>query len=124
MPADFRIDRSKRVVYCRAWGVVTNQDLADNRVGLHADPAFEPDMAVLYDFADVTDVQVTSEALGRLAQTSHLVPTARQALVVSSDVAFGLARMYAILSGNEEQNLIFRDRASAVRWLESPPAGS
>ena len=119
MPADYRIDRPRRVVHCRAWGVLTDQDLTDNRVALHADPAFDPDVAVLYDFTDVTEVNVTSTALRRLAKGSRLAPTARQALVVSSEVAFGMARMYSLFGGIEEQNQVFRDRASAIRWLDS-----
>jgi len=118
MPADFQIDLSERVVYCRAWGVVTDGDLANNRVALHADPAFEPDMAVLYDFSGVTEVQVTSVTLRRLALTTHLVPAARQAIVAPTDAAFGLARMYSILGGREEDQ-VFRDRAEALRWLKS-----
>jgi len=119
MPADNRIDLSTRVVYSRAWGIVTNEDLADNRVALSRDPAFAPDLAQLYDCTGVTEVKVTSEALLRLALTSPFAPTARRAIAVSSEVAFGLARMYAQLSGREEVIQVFRDRPSAVQWLDS-----
>ena len=119
MPADYQIDRSRRVVHCRAWGVLTDQDLVDNRVALHADPVFEPNLAVLYDFTDVTEVNVTSATLRGLARGSRLAPTARQALIVSSEEAFGMARMYSIFGGNESQNRVFRDRASAEAWLDS-----
>ena len=119
MPADYRIDRLKGVVYSRAWGVLTDQDLADNRAALFADPAFEPDLAQLYDFTDVSAIKVTSAALQRLALTSRFAPVALRAIVVSTDEAFGMARMYSILSGREETIQVFRDRESAVRWLES-----
>jgi len=118
MPADYRIDRSERVVYSRAWGVLTDQDLADNRAALFADPAFEPDLAQLYDFTDVTEVKVSSMALLRLSLTSRFAPTARRA-AVSSDVAFGMARRYSILSGREQLIQVFRDRSSAIQWLNS-----
>jgi hypothetical protein len=48
-------------------------------------------------------------------------PTARRAIVVSSDVAFGMARMYSILSGREELIQVFRDRSSALRWINAVP---
>ncbi len=119
MPAEYRIDRSRHVVYSRAWGVLTDQDLADNRAALFGDPAFEPDLSQLYDFTDVTEVKVTSGALLRLALSSRFAPTVRRAVVVSTDEAFGMARMYSILSGREDLIQVFRDRASAVRWLDS-----
>jgi hypothetical protein len=119
MPADFRIDRSRHVVYSRAWGVLTDQDLSDNRDALFADPAFDPGLAQLYDFTEVTEVQVTSAVVRQLAQTSRFAPRARRAIVVSSDDAFGMARMYSLLSDREEMTQVFRDRASAMQWLES-----
>ena len=118
MPADYRIDRLKGVVYSRAWGVLTDQDLEDNRAALFADPAFEPDLAQLYDFSQVSALRVTSAALQRLAPTSRFAPLARRAIVVGTDEAFGMARMYAILTGREEWIRVFRDRESATRWLE------
>jgi hypothetical protein len=120
MPADYRIDRSKRLVYGRAWGILTNDDLTDRRAALYRDPAFAPDLDELYDAVEVTEVQVASRVLLQLALSSGFSPTARRAVVVSSDVAFGIARMYALLAGREDTIQVFRDRASAVRWLESP----
>jgi hypothetical protein len=122
MPADYRIDRSERVIYSRAWGVLTDQELAANRAALYADPDFEPDLAQLYDFTDVTEVQITSPALRELASTTRFSPDARRAVVVSTDVAFGMARMYSIVSGREGFIQVFRDRASAVQWLVSAGA--
>ena len=119
MPADNRIDRSKRIVYSRAWGVLTDEDLKSNRAALFADPGFEPNLSQLYDFTNVTEVRITSEALLSLAMTSRFSPTSRRAVVVSSDEAFGMARMYSILSGREELIQVFRDRASAMQWLDS-----
>jgi len=34
VPSDYRIARSERVVYARAWGVFTNDELADTRAAL------------------------------------------------------------------------------------------
>ncbi len=122
MPADYRIDRSERVIYSRAWGVLTYQELADNRAALFRDPAFKPDLAQLYDLTGVTDFEVKSVDLLSHALSSRFAPTARRAVVASSDVAFGIARMYSILIGREELIQVFRDRPSAVEWLNS--AGS
>lgn len=122
MPADNRIDRPERVVYSRAWGVLTDQELTANRAALFGDPAFEPDMAQLFDFTDVTEDRVTSGTLLHLALMSRFTSTARRAIVVSTDVGYGMARMYSMLSGREDVIHVFRDRASALRWLDSTTA--
>jgi len=115
MPADHRIDLNDRIVYSRAWGILSDEDLLSNNVA--ADPAFAPDLRQLYDLTDVTEIAVTAAGLRALAATSRFAPTARRAIVVSSDVVFGMSRMYAIISGHEEWVRVFRDRAAALAWL-------
>jgi len=117
VPGEYRIDRSERVVYSRAWGVFTDADLAEIRAALFKDPAFNPDLAILIDLSDVTELKLTSRALLNLAMTTRFAPTVRRALVASSDVAYGMGRMFAILTGREERVQVFRDRASALEWL-------
>ena len=123
MPAEYRIERSRRMVLSRAWGCLTDAELTDNRAALFADAAFEPDMAQLYDFSGVTELKVTSETLRLFARTSRFSPRARRAMVVSSDAVFGMARMYAIMSDKEDQIQVFRDVASAMHWLDSAMGG-
>lgn len=120
MPVDYRIDRLKRLVSSRAWGVLADEDLIDSRAAMGRDPAFARDLDQLYDAVEVTEVRVTSPVLLQLALSPQFAPTARRAIVVSSDVAFGMARMYAILTGHEDTIRVFRDRPSAMQWLESP----
>ena len=121
MPAEYRIDRSKRLIHSRAWGVMTDQDLVANRTALFADPGFSPDFDQLYDLSEVTEVKVSSTVLLHLAMSSRFSPLARRAVVVTSDVAYGMARMYAMLTGHEDTIQVFRDRPSAVQWLEASP---
>ena len=120
MPAEYRIDRPRRTVYSRAWGILTDQDLIQNSAALYADPGFEAGLDQLYDFTEVTEVKVSSPVLLHLALSSRFAPTSRRAVAVSSDIAYGMARMYAILSGREDTIQVFRDRPSAVQWLEAP----
>jgi len=117
VPSDYRIARSERVVYARAWGVFTNDELADTRAALEKDPAFDPAFALLIDLTGVTELRLTSPALLTLAMTSLFATTVRRAIVVSSDVAYGMARMFAMLSSREDMVQVFRDRAEALAWM-------
>ena len=38
MPATYRIDPAQRIVYCRAWGIVTTEDVLDNQRAFADDP--------------------------------------------------------------------------------------
>lgn len=125
MPAAYRIDASDGVVYSRAWGVLTDADISVNRTALTNDPLFTPRSSQLYDFSEVTALEVTASALRELARTSPFDLDARRAIVVPSDVAYGMARMYGLLSGREDSVFrIFRERAEAIAWLRSAPSAA
>ena len=117
MPFDHRIDRAERVIYARAWGVLTDQDTIDLHAAMVADPAYAPGLARLYDLSGVTELQVSSGAVLRASLATAEAPNARRAIVVPSEVAYGMSRMFAILSGRDELIQVFRDRASAMRWI-------
>ena len=118
MPADYRIDSTEGVIYSRAWGTVTDRDLIDNRDGMLRDGSFDRNHRQLYDLTGVINVEVTAAAVRTLAQSSPFPPDAVRAIAVSSDVVFGMVRMYAILGDRDEARFrIFRDRDEALAWL-------
>lgn len=118
MPAEYRIVPSERTIYSRAWGILTDRDLAENRARMLRDPDFDPGCRQLLDFSEVTSLEVTPGGIRELAGTSPFPRDARRAVVVPNDVAYGMARMFALLSGLDESRFrIFRDRAVALEWL-------
>ena len=119
MPFSQRIDRAQGVIYTRAWGVLTDEDLSGIHAAKMAEPAYKPELTRLYDLSEVTDVPVSSRAILRQSLATAEAPNARRAIVVPSDEAYGMARMFAILSGREGLIQVFRDRPSAVQWLNS-----
>lgn len=46
-----------------------------------------------------------------------LAPTSRRAVVVPSDLGFGMARMYEMLRTKGGAPRVFRDYDEAVRWV-------
>lgn len=119
MPAAFEIDHVQRRVNSRAWGVLEDADLWSTQRGVAADPRFDPMYSQLYDFTAVTEVRLTGSYLRDLALYSPFARNARRAVVVGTDEAFGMARMFEMVSDRAPEAFrIFRDRAEAVRWLE------
>ncbi len=93
-------------------------DLRGTQDGVRDDPRFAPDFSQLYDLTAVTEIGLTPTGMRALANRSPFDRDARRAIVVSSDVAFGMARMYQMIADSDPtQFRIFRDVNEAFAWL-------
>ena len=120
MPIQYVIDGIHQRVLTHADGLVTFQDLSehldaeerDRGLGLHE----------LFDARGAT-TNVTADQVRMLVQraadTVRRIPLGPTAIVATDDVAFGMARMYAILTEQAGARVeVFRDVESANRWLQ------
>lgn len=73
----------------------------------------------MFDVTHVTDAQLTSEDIRRLAQTTVFSPDSRRAILVSNDLQFGLSRMFAIIreTFGEKGIRVFRNLDDALDWV-------
>ena len=118
MPASFVIDHVNRLVQSKAWGILEAEDLAATQRGLREDKQFDPMYRQIYDFSDVTEIRLSGEQVRLLAYASPFSPEATRAIVVPSDVAYGMARMYALMGDRDPDTFrIFRDAEEALKWL-------
>jgi hypothetical protein len=83
------------------------------------DAQFEPTLRHLVDTSDVTEVTLSAQAIVQMGHSLLFDPTAKRAYVVTTDLVFGLARMYELYQNlRGPQNVrVFRDRDEALRWL-------
>jgi hypothetical protein len=85
---------------------------------LASDPRFDQSFQQLIDLREVTDLDFPSSTIRSLAQMSPWGFGARRAVVVGTDVAFGMARMYQILREPDGEDVrIFRGVEPALEWL-------
>lgn len=118
MPGSYTIFPESRLVYSRAWDVLTPAVLLAHSRALAGDPRFQPSFAQLSDLRDVTEVTVSGEDIREAAEASPFGAGARRAIIVSSDLIFGMTRMYEALRENVSEDLmVFRDVPSALHWL-------
>lgn len=123
LPAGYEIDESQRMIFSRAWDVVTAEDLHDHQGLLTRDPRFDPAFSQLWDLRAIDEVTVESATLRELAQSRSFASGARRALVAPSDVSYGLARMFQSLHDDAPEKVrVFRDVAEARAWLGLEPA--
>jgi hypothetical protein len=119
MPGGYIIDEEREIVFSRGWSSMCGDDLLLHAHHLAADQRFVRWYRQLVDLRDVTHVEVTENAVWTLANDSPFGAGARRAVVVGSNVAFGLARMFETLrDGLGEEILVSRDMDEAIRWLE------
>jgi hypothetical protein len=94
VPATYQLDLPNRLVWSRAWGHFTDEELAAHSRHLRANPRFEPNFRQLIDFTAVEKYQVTRTGIGDVAKINPFGKGARRATLVPNSLDFGLARMY------------------------------
>jgi hypothetical protein len=83
------------------------------------DPRFDPTYRSLGDLRDVTNITVNAMETAQAAASPLFADGTRRAIVATSDMAFGMARMFASFSeraGHEVR--VFREMTLAEAWLD------
>ena len=121
MPASFHIDVERRLILSSATDVVTEEDLTQHRQRLVTDPDFDSHLNQLWDFTEVTEIRMTSADVRKLADYRSFETGVQRAIVASTDVSFGLARMFQSMHDTAPEQLrVFRSRSEAEAWLGLP----
>lgn len=123
MQASYTIDRERRLIITTASGQITMADVNELKSKLLNDPDFDPSYAHLVDMRALSFTNITGDEIRFLAPD----PTAkklRQAVVVSTDLLYGLGRMLENMreAAGGFGTRIFRDYDEAVDWLLSKRA--
>ena len=122
MPISYRIDPENNLAFVKAKGVLKETDYIEVRSKLVKDPLFRPGMNQLADFRSVEKHELTSDGIHLfMDQEISLKPIlkgCRLAIVTSSDLHFGLTRMFIVEMGETESSMqVFRDMDEAKAWL-------
>lgn len=112
------VDRPDRVVILRVSGPLDDEQLVDLLASLGGVRDGAHDFSLLIDLQRADGSRVTSAGVRALvAQPLVLAAGSRRAVVVPSDLGFGMARMYQSLREDPGGALrIFRDFDAARRW--------
>jgi hypothetical protein len=118
MPIVHTIDAARRVVQSRLWDVVTETDAWGSAAALMNDPAFDPTFSQLADMREMKQVEVDQSTVRELAVMRIFAPESRRALVVASELQYGIGRMTtSYAEAGDQQIAVFRTVAEAERWL-------
>jgi hypothetical protein len=119
MPVSYEIDKQNGVVLSTGEGVVTLDDVLRFRREVARDPDFDPSFSQLGDLSTAISIDLTTDEIRMLAETSPFSLTARRAFVGDRQEVFELARMFSIFGGlrGDRAFRVFRRRHDALAWL-------
>jgi hypothetical protein len=115
------IDRAARVVTLTVSGDLGDAELLRLGDEVAQAPDLEPDFSLLIDLRQAHGQKVTTAGVYQLVeQELVLSPTSRRAVVVPTDLGFGMARMYEMRRTHRGGGpRVFRDYDEARRWVTS-----
>jgi hypothetical protein len=84
-----------------------------------ADPDFNPWYSQLRDFTRVAKIDLNADDICKLAERDIFHPTSSRAILVSNDLAQGLAQLFTMLCKHSGENRvrIFRNLDEALEWV-------
>jgi len=114
------VDVARGLIVTCASGVLTFEDVLSARAQAQAHPNFDASYNDLFDLREVTEIRLTGAEMARIAATSVLSRGVSRAFVVTTQVQYGMARMFSGLAEPHDQNVfVFRDLAVAEAWLSA-----
>jgi hypothetical protein len=117
MPFSFHFDEGTKMFHVRAVGAVNDLQLMELNNRLYREPAFIACCPIMCDFTAVTEVLISSSVIESLAKAARS-RTNFVAVIAPGAVAFGLARMYQIISDPEDARInVFAEAKEALVWL-------
>jgi hypothetical protein len=119
MQVERTIDPARRVAILTVSGDIGDADLLRLGDDLAGTPGLESDFALLIDLRQARGEKVSTATVYRLVeQRLVLSAESRRAVVVPTNLGFGMARMYEMLRKNRGGSpRVFRDYDDALRWV-------
>jgi len=119
MPATYEINAARGVIIVTVTGDLTDAGLLEMHRRLADDPAVKPSFSVLFDLRQANGQSVTTDGIRALAGLPLVLsPESRRAVVVPSDLGFGMARMYGMRRAQKGTKVeVFRDFDDASHWI-------
>ena len=122
MPITHTVDTSLNILRVTRSGTISTQDEEEAFRLRRADPLVTVGIPVLVDCRDVSPADSTQvvKYLARVtSEIAHRLECGPLAIVVSSNVEYGMARMYmALVEPKHPHTNVFRDTEQAVEWLK------
>lgn len=121
MPIEHKVDEKTGIMHVRRWGAITTHDEEAAIKKRNEDQLVVPGIPVIVDCREV-DPPDSSEVVRYIADMTTAIAAELDcgplAIVVGSDVEYGMARMYMALTElKHPDTIVFRSYDNALKWL-------
>jgi hypothetical protein len=121
MSVEFRIDKDEGIVYGTLKGEVDVDEVLTELNGIISDADYDPGLNGITDLRESnweSDQGDLRKLVHFLIKHRKQIGRSRSAVVVSSDRAYGMSRMFEVFSSESSINVrVFRDFEEAKRWV-------
>jgi len=118
MPLENQVIPSRRLIITRLYGEVVYEDIENIPKQLNAIPEFDKKFDQLVDLTGVVHINITSDMIRNHARSVYPYDRAsRCSVIATSDVVYGMARMYAAIQNEHREFRVFRTVMEAEAWL-------
>lgn len=121
MPITYRIDPEAKIVFVVVEGNVTLREMVSTVTDVAHNPGFRRGFQILSDHRKITASATTEEVKAFVLHTKqyeNILAHTEWAIVVSSDLSFGMMRMLSALAETIPMRVeVFRDYNEAMGWL-------
>lgn len=121
MPIRMRFMPARALLVSVAHGRLSYDDLLAHRRHVEASPDYHPDYHLLFDTRRTSAIGISGDAIRSFAGfgQSDQRRFARMAILVGSDLAYGVSRIFQAYTGQHDDRTlrIIRDPAEAWRWI-------
>ena len=121
MPISIQIDKKQGIVYRVIKGTVTVDEIVESFISVLESDDYHPGMKTLTDMREVIHFvtpQDVRHIAGFILEQMSTIGALKAAIVVSSDVSFGMTRMLkAHVDSGSTDIRVFREMEEATLWL-------
>ncbi len=119
----YKVVPDLKIAYVKGSGKVTTEEILKKGAGMFAESEWTNGFNVLIDYREITKFIVKTEDMGRIVSqdmsNEFLFDQSKCAIVASSDLVFGVSRMWETFSEkNKITTMIFRNIEDALKWLD------
>ena len=118
---NLRIDEEKNIAFIKLSGQLNREVILEAFDLTVSDKRYKSGMGRLWDFREADLSSIESKDIVEMAQYSLRFPSGindvKVAFVTSSDLEYGLSRMFEISSGAKTPINVFRSIDEAEKWM-------
>lgn len=121
MGLEYKIFTEQNLLFMKGYGILSDKD-APETPAIFKDKNYIAGMNELCSYTNIEEIKVSSEIIPRardlIAEYDGMRKGINVALVGSTNLSYGLCRMYQMLRTNAPYNIeVFRDLEEAFKWL-------